>query len=32
LVRARGWPRHKYEQWLGDTFCEQLLPTPPACR
>jgi AcrR family transcriptional regulator len=32
LVRARGWPRHKYERWLGDTFCEQLLPTPPARR
>jgi AcrR family transcriptional regulator len=32
LVRTRSWPRHKYEQWLGDTFCEQLLPPPPARR
>jgi AcrR family transcriptional regulator len=32
LVRTRGWPRHKYEQWLGDSFCQQLLPTPPAHR
>lgn len=32
LVRTRGWPRRKYEQWLGDIFCEQLLPTPPARR
>ena len=26
LVRERGWSRERYEQWLGDTLCEQLLP------
>lgn len=26
LVRERGWSLPRYEQWLGDTLCEQLLP------
>jgi hypothetical protein len=29
LTRHRQWPLRRYEQWLGDTFCEQLLPTAP---
>ena len=28
LVRRRGWTSQRYEQWLADTFCDQLL-TPP---
>ena len=26
LVRAREWADAQYENWLGDTLCEQLLP------
>jgi AcrR family transcriptional regulator len=26
LVRRRGWTSQRYEQWLADTFCDQLLP------
>jgi AcrR family transcriptional regulator len=26
LVRARRWSNARYESWLGDTLCEQLLP------
>ena len=26
LVRRRGWTSRRYEQWLADTFCDQLLP------
>ena len=25
LVRVQGWPAQRYEHWLGDTFCDQLL-------
>lgn len=28
LVRQRGWTTQRYERWLADTFCEQLLPGP----
>jgi hypothetical protein len=26
LVRARRWSLSRYQNWLGDTLCEQLLP------
>ena len=26
LVRTRRWSLHRYENWLSDTLCEQLLP------
>lgn len=26
LVGERGWTPERYEEWLGDTFCSQLLP------
>jgi AcrR family transcriptional regulator len=26
LVRLRGWPLDRFTQWLGDTFCDQILP------
>ena len=26
LVRTRRWSLRRYENWLGDTLCEQLLP------
>jgi AcrR family transcriptional regulator len=26
LVRDRGWPTDRYEQWLADALCMQLLP------
>lgn len=26
LVRSQGWDAECYQQWLGDTFCNQLLP------
>lgn len=26
LVRTRRWSLRRYESWLGDTLCEQLLP------
>lgn len=29
LVRVRGWTPKQYEKWLGDIFCDQLLPMPP---
>ena len=28
-VRARGWTAERYERWLGDAFCMQLLGRPP---
>jgi hypothetical protein len=28
LVRRRRWTSQHYQQWLADTFCDQLL-TPP---
>jgi len=28
LVRQRGWTPEQFEQWLGDTTCEQLLGRP----
>ena len=30
LVGSRGWPIQRYEQWLADTYCTQLLGTPHA--
>jgi AcrR family transcriptional regulator len=30
LVRERGWTAQRYEQWLGDIFCSQLLRQGPA--
>jgi AcrR family transcriptional regulator len=30
LVHSRGWPIQRYEQWLADTYCTQLLGTPHA--
>jgi AcrR family transcriptional regulator len=30
LVHRRGWPIQRYEQWLADTYCTQLLGTPHA--
>ena len=30
LVRVQGWPAQRYEHWLGDTFCDQLLSRSPA--
>lgn len=30
LVHHRGWPIQRYEQWLADTYCTQLLGTPHA--
>jgi AcrR family transcriptional regulator len=27
LVRGQGWDGECYHQWLGDTFCDQLLPS-----
>lgn len=27
LVRDRGWSPTQYEEWLGDAFCSQLLPS-----
>ena len=29
LVRGQGWATRRYERWLGDTFCDQLLPRRP---
>ena len=29
LVRGQGWATRCYERWLGDTFCDQLLPRRP---
>ncbi len=29
LVRRRGWTSQRYEQWLADTFCDQLLAVTP---
>jgi AcrR family transcriptional regulator len=26
LVRGQGWNKECYQRWLGDTFCDQLLP------
>lgn len=26
LVIMRGWSPDRFMQWLGDTFCDQLLP------
>jgi AcrR family transcriptional regulator len=28
LVRECGWDVKRYQQWLGDTLCQQLLPEP----
>ena len=28
LVRGQGWDPERYQLWLGDTFCNQLLPRP----
>jgi hypothetical protein len=25
LVRVRGWPTSRFEDWLADTLCRQLL-------
>jgi AcrR family transcriptional regulator len=30
LVHSCGWPIQRYEQWLADTYCTQLLGTPHA--
>jgi hypothetical protein len=30
LVHSRGWPIQRYEQWLADTYCTQLLRKPHA--
>jgi len=30
LVHSRGWPIQRYERWLADTYCTQLLGTPHA--
>jgi hypothetical protein len=27
LVHDRGWPPERYEQWLGQTLIDQLLPS-----
>ena len=32
LVRVQGWPAQRYEHWLGDTFCDQLLSRSPVRR
>ena len=29
LTHHREWPVQRYEEWLGNTFCEQLLPSAP---
>lgn len=29
LTDERGWTPEQFEQWLGDTFCAQLLAPPP---
>ena len=29
LTHHRQWPVRRFVQWLGDTFCEQLLPSAP---
>ena len=29
LVRGQGWATQRYEHWLGDTLCDQLLPRRP---
>jgi len=30
LVGERGWSADRFERWLGDSFCLQLLESPPA--
>jgi AcrR family transcriptional regulator len=32
LVRVQGWSAQRYEHWLGDTFCDQLLSRSPVRR